>query len=126
MHRKYLIIIFVLLLITMLYFFISQNNKSKELELTIKINAGIPYKWEYEIKDKNIVSFVKKYVVEDENKNGISGAPIYTNYVFKGLKEGSTLITFKLKNITSNKIEKIEEYYVIVDNEKNISLKEMK
>jgi predicted secreted protein len=50
------------------------------------------------------------------------GATISTNYVFKGVKEGKTTITFKYVNIISNAVEKEEKVTVKVDKHKNISL----
>lgn len=101
---------------------ISDNESSKELELTYKISAGIPFKWEYEIEDEEVVSFVKSYIVKDGNKGAIVGAPIYTNYVFKGLKKGTTTITFKFVNITDGTISNEKKHVVKVDEDNNISL----
>ena len=63
------------------------GKKADTLELTYETNGGVPYEWKYEIKDESIAKFVKSYVVEDKNKDGLVGAPISTNYVFKGLKK---------------------------------------
>lgn len=98
------------------------NDSSKMLELTYKTNGGVPYKWEYEIEDKNIVEFVKSYELDNENNGQKVGTPIYTNYVFKGLKEGTTTITFKYINITDKTIEKEEKLNIKVNSNKNISL----
>ena len=96
------------------------NNEEKTLELTYNTNGGVPYEWKYEIEDKNIVEFVKSY--EIENNNNMVGAPISTNYVFKGLKKGTTTITFKYVNIIDGTIEKEEKLNIKVDKNKNISL----
>lgn len=96
------------------------NGSTKELELTYEINAGIPFKWEYEVEDKDIAEFVRSYVVRDDNKGGIVGASVYTNYVFKGLKEGTTKITFKYVNFTSGEVFEEKTHVVKVDAEKNI------
>lgn len=50
------------------------------------------------------------------------GAPVITNYVFKGLKEGRTVIIFKYVNFVNNIVDKTEEHEVIVDKVLNISL----
>ena len=96
------------------------NNEEKTLELTYNTNGGVPYEWKYEIEDKNIVEFVKSYEVE--NNNNMVGSPISINYVFKGLKKGTTTITFKYVNITDGTIEKEEKLNIKVDKNKNISL----
>ena len=97
-------------------------NTSKKLELTYEINAGVPYKWEYEIEDPTIVKFYKKYELENENKNGLVGGKISTNYVFKGLRRGKTTITFKYIDIRTKKVEKEEKLNIRVDKFRNISL----
>ena len=101
---------------------IGKGEGSKTLELTYKTNGGVPYEWKYEIKDESIVKFVKSYEVENKNKDGMVGAPISTNYVFKGLKEGKTTITFKYVSITDGTVDKKETVTIKVDKNKNISL----
>ena len=100
--------------------YLLNNNTSKNLELTYNTNGGVPYEWRYEIKDKNIVKFVKKYTINEE-KN-VDGGRIDINYVFKGLKKGKTTITFKYVNTIDGKVKKEEKVIVKVDNHKNISL----
>ncbi len=103
---------------------VHKNGKlSKELVLTYKMSAGIPFKRIFEIEDESVVEFVQSYIIKDENKGGIVGAPIYTNYVFKGLKEGSTTITFKEISITDDSdIVTEEKTNVHVDKDLNISI----
>ena len=101
------------------------NKNPKELEIMKDISAGIPFRWEYEIKDQDIVEFVRSYVVKDENTGGKVGAKVHTNYVFKGLKEGNTDITFRVVSIT-NEYEPYDEtiYHIIVDKDLNIRITE--
>ena len=123
--NKYLYVVIVLVLVVSLFFVIKgiKKNNPKELELTYEINAGIPFKWEYEIEDESVVEFVKSYVVKDENTNGKVGASVYTNYVFKGLKEGETTITFKIVSITGKHDDMEKEVNrVKVDKDLNITL----
>lgn len=124
--KKKIILILSLILIIVLTgttILISKTfNTSKKLELTYNTNAGVPYKWEYEIEDPTIVKFYKKYEIENENKNGLVGGKISTNYVFKGLKRGKTTITFKYIDIRTKKVEKEETINVRVDKFRNISL----
>lgn len=126
MNKKILIIIgiLILLVIGMVIFLLTKHTSTpKELELIYKKSAGIPFKWEYEIKDPTIVEFVDSYVVKDENKDGKVGAPVYTKYVFKGIKKGKTTITFKLVSITNDDYPSEEDINtVIVDDDLNIKL----
>ncbi len=101
MNIKLIIIIAVIIcLLLIIPIFNPIKKPDNQLELTYKISAGIPFRWEYEIEDETIVKFVKSYVKKDYNTGGKTGAPIYRNYVFEGLKEGTTTITFKLVHIT--------------------------
>ena len=129
MNKKILIgIIFLIILIVIIILFVlfkhlsKVEESTKKLELTYDISAGIPFRWEYEIEDESIVTFDKSYVVSDENKGGLVGGKVVTNYVFKGLKKGTTTITFKFVNFTTNIVDSEEKHTVIVDDDLNISL----
>ena len=99
------------------------DSTSNQIEFTYSVNGGVPYKWVYEIGDENIVSFVKSYVVEDKNVDGLVGAPISTNYVFKGLKEGITTVTFKYISLIENeRVVRSEKHLLKVDKDGNIAL----
>ena len=110
------IIVFGIILIV----FLIKHNYNKKLDLIYEINAGIPFKWEYEIRDKDIVKVVETKVIKDENKGGKVGASIYTRYRFKGLKKGDTTITFRFVSITNGTISKEEIHNVRVDEDLNI------
>ena len=117
-----IIISIIILSFIVIKFIDTKKTNPKELELTYKINAGIPFKWEYEIEDENTVEFVKSYILKDENtKKALTGAPVYTNYVFKGLKKGTTTITFKLVNFTDNTVHEERKHIINVDENLNIS-----
>ena len=125
MNKKVIVILSIILLVVLSILIVVIHktfNTSKKLELTYEITAGVPYKWEYEIEDPTIVKFYKKYELENENKNGLVGGKISTNYVFKGLRRGKTTITFKYIDIRTKKVEKEEKLNIRVDKFKNISL----
>ncbi len=127
MNKKLMIgtgILFVAVLFVVLKIIIPSTTGSKELELTYKTNGGVPYKWEYKIEDESIVEFVKTKDTTSEKDKKIAGGPVYINYIFKGLKEGKTTITFKYVNITDGSIEKEDKVTVKVDKFRNISLVE--
>lgn len=119
-----LITVFVVFLILIIIFL--NTRSSKYFELTYKLNAGIPFRWEYEVLDESVVSLFKSYVVRNDNKGAIVGAPIFTKYVFKGLKKGKTTIIFRFINITNGRISREEKYSIIVDSKKNITLVDFK
>ena len=91
------------------------------------MSAGIPFKRIYEIEDESIVKLVKSYISKDENTGGKVGAPVYTSYVFQGLKEGTTTITFKVVSLEDeNNIMSVDKNIVKVDIDGNISVLEEK
>ena len=127
--NKVVIIVIVLILVGggIVFLIRSKSNRintnPNELELTYEINAGIPFKWQYIIEDESIIEFVKSYVVRDDNKGGIVGASVYTNYVFRGLKEGTTTITFQYVNFTdNNRVHKTRKHVVRVDDKLHVSI----
>lgn len=127
MNKKLIIILVVLVIliigICVCIFLKKHEESSKKLELTYEINAGIPFRWEYEIEDEDIVEFVGTKVIRDDNKGGKVGGSVYTNYIFKGKKEGTTTITFKMVSITDDNYDgTVEKNTVKVDKDLNISL----
>ena len=120
---KIIIPLIVIILIGGIYMIMKHiDNNHKKLEITRKISAGIPFRWEYEIEDPTVVEYVKNYVVSDENKGGLVGGKVTTNYVFKGLKKGKTTIIFKFYCFTENRVESEDKFNVEVDDDLNISL----
>ena len=122
MNKKSLFIIILAILFVVIGVIIFNTSGSKELELTYQTNGGVPYEWRYEIADESIVEFIRSYVVDNQNVDNTVGAPISTNYVFKGLKKGTTSITFKYVNVVDGTISKEEKHTIKVDSYKNISL----
>lgn len=125
MNKKVMLgigMIFVIVLFVVIKVIISSSEGTKELELTYKTNGGVPYKWEYKIEDESIVQFVETKDITSEEDKKLAGGPVYINYIFKGIKEGKTTITFKYVSIIDGSIEKEDKVSVKVDNHKNISL----
>ena len=71
------------------------------------------------IEDESVVEFVETKDVTSEEDKKLDGGPVYISYIFKGLKEGKTTITFKYVNITDNSIEKEDKVTVKVDKSGN-------
>lgn len=103
--------------------YVGYKRNAKEFEIVQNTNAGIPYTWKYEIKDKDIIKFVKKSSKQLSNKE-ISGGRVREYYKFKALKKGKTTITFNFVNFTNNKIDKTKTYNIIVDDRLNVYIKE--
>ena len=45
------------------------DDKKGKVELVYKINAGIPFKWVYEIEDESIVKFEESYQIRNDNND---------------------------------------------------------
>jgi len=133
MKIKIIICIVIIIVVCISIFIIKHfNNKNNEtikhtdtkkgrLELVYSINAGIPFKWLYVIGDEDIVQFEESYQIRNENTDGRSGGAIDTKYVFKGIKEGTTTITFKYMNLDGTLEEEII-HHVSVDKDNNVTL----
>lgn len=98
------------------------KDKDKILKISYRMSSGIPFRWEYEIKDESVVEFDRKETVGEKGNDKICGGPITINYYFKGLKEGKTKIIFKYVNFADNYTDSVEEYNVIVDKDNSIRL----
>ena len=127
MNKKIMIsvgIIFVIIFFMILIFVVpgTSKNGSKKIELTMKTNGGVPYDWEYVIEDESVVKFVETKDITSEKDKKLDGGPVYINYIFKGLKEGKTTITFKYVSIKDGSINEEKKYIVKVDNHRNVSI----
>ena len=120
-NSKYIIIGLLLIVTIFIIYFIICSFNGETLELTYTLNAGTSYEYEVYIDDENVVKLDRSYVIENKNINGLVGAPVSTNYVFKGYKRGSSKVVFKLVNTTDGKVEKEEEHILKVDYFKNVS-----
>ena len=115
-------IIVGIILVLGLCVYIYIDNKSRTIEFTVETNGGVPYEWEYEIEDQSIVKYVETKEIENKNDGSLVGGLIKYNFVFKGIKKGTTKITLKYVSVVTGEIDKKEEYKVKVDTFKNISL----
>ena len=79
-----------------------RDLKPGEFELVKMTNGGVPYKWEVSTSNKN-VKCVGMYSVA---LNDAEGGPVEEHYIFKGVKKGTTIITFKYVSVVDNKEEK--------------------
>ena len=123
MNKKYIMLICSLVLIigllAILLYLKWPNNK-----ITLKTNGGVPYTWQYTIKDDSIVKFKKKETkVKDKN---LAGGEVIEYYFFEGLKKGKTTIKFEYKSIVDSKVDKTKTYKVTVSKNKKVQIKEEK
>lgn len=116
-----LVIVLVILCIVIIHGFrrkglYSSNIKPKngEFEIIQKTNGGVPYKWEYSISNNN-VEYINSYSQDKYKDKQLAGGPVEIHYIFKGLKQGESTITFNYVSITNNSIDKTIKYKIIVD-----------
>ena len=100
----------------------NKKEENNTLEIKYDISSGIPFRWEYEIEDKEICEFVESNSQGEKAKEPICGGKVYTTYIFKGLKEGKTKIIFKLINFADDYLSEINEYNIEVDKNHKIAL----
>ena len=98
------------------------KKKPKTLIINKEISAGIPFRWEVQVEDENIVKLLETKTLKNKSRKIECGGPVYTDYIFVGLKEGETTITFNLVSITNEFDTKTEKYKVRVDQNNNIFL----
>ena len=117
-------LVLIILVVAVVLILKKIDYDEKHLVLQYKISSGIPFKWEYEIEDESIVVLEKTHKLKNKIKKNVSGGPVYTNYIFKGLKEGTTKITFKFVSITGENSDNFtkEEHIVKVDKDLKIKL----
>ena len=121
MNKKMvLIIIGIVLIIVGIIVLLIVFNTPNEIEITRNETRGIPYKYEYEIEDESIVKLVKSYNLDKDDKR--KGGTDRINYVFTGLKKGTTKVIFKKIDLYSGEIATQETITFKVDARKNISL----
>ena len=129
--KKQVILVTIIALVAVIALFVIawfiMNNKNnngvesdKELSLVYSSNGGVPYTWEYEIDDETVLTKSNEYIVKDENRDGRVGAPVYTKYVFKGLKAGKTKLSFKYKSFVTGEVAKSEVFNVTVNKDLSI------
>ena len=121
MNKYIIIVLFVFVIAISVIRVVFIKSKPKDLKLTYEINAGIPFKWEYEIEDESIVKLERSFV-DDKNKRQ-KGGIVNEHYIFSGLKEGTTTITFRTVSITGEYPDSnIEKNIVRVDKNLNVTL----
>lgn len=125
---KKIIIFLIIISVGTLLIFVWKSDKeklpedkySKEIVLEYKTNGGVPYEWKYEISDTSIVSLKK--IEEPKNPSSMPGASINKKYIFKGLKEGNAIITFRYIDIRNKSVTREEFNYISVNKNNEIKL----
>ena len=103
------------------------NKKdTREFELMMETNGGVPLQWDYSIEDTSIVEFVEKRSEVPESDKDLAGGRVYEYYKFKTVKEGETTITFNYNWVTHDGVDQTIKYKVVVDSDLNSTVTEIK
>ena len=122
-RTKYLLIIFgALIIFFLINYFLNDKKETGIFEIIERTNAGIPYEWKYEIKDKNIVKHIETNYV-DKAKGDMTGGPVDVHFKFKALKKGNTTIRFRYLSIVNESVDVDKSYNIYVDKNLNVKIK---
>ena len=120
MKKKIIILVIaIILILSCIFTLIFLNKGSKELVVKVRTNGGVPYTWQYEIENSNVVYLAdqESYSTSDEL---LEGGPVEVKFTFKGKEEGKTTIYLRYVSIVNGTIDKEEKYNVKVDKNGNI------
>ena len=121
-NKKTIIIVGIILVI--LAVFIVLINSKKVNEVVLKTKGGVLYLWEYMIENDGIIELEEKE--SEEKTRNVIGGEKEQHFVFKGLKEGTTTITFDHRNIVENNVTNTKKYKVTVNKKLEVNIKEIK
>ena len=123
MKNKKTIIIVIIILVILAVFIVLINSK-KVNEVVLKTKGGVSYLWEYMIENDGIIELEEKE--SEEKTRNVIGGEKEQHFVFKGLKEGTTTITFDHRNIVENNVTNTKKYKVTVNKKLEVNIKEIK
>jgi len=123
-RRKKVIIIAVILIIVaviicgfiMNYF----NGKNNKANIVLSTSAGINFKWECKMVDKDIATVdnvYKKYMDPEED-----GGEIQIRYLIKGIKKGKTKFVCNYMDNEAGYAVETNIYEIIVDKDLNVEI----
>lgn len=121
MDKKKVILSTIILLLAlgiMAYYYLGNVNNT----ITVQTNGGVPYDWQYELSDDNIVSVRETSKVRDKD---LAGGVVDINYIIIPKKTGTTIMTLKYINITDNSIDKYKKYKIKVDKYMHVSIEKI-
>ena len=121
MKKHFFAIAFLIFVLGVILFILLMGNKEeRSLEITTIIDTIDNYKCDVNIKDENIVKYVKNYSLND--KENLNDEKSHINFVFEGLNPGKTVITIKCLDTKSNQVLKEEIHKVMVNKKLETSI----
>lgn len=99
-------------------------SEAKMGEITLHGNLSTGYEWQYDIIHEDVAEIVDEKIVSDDETGTLCGAGETHTWKVKGLKEGSTEVTFNYLRPWESEIDKNVTYIVSVDSNLNVTISE--
>ena len=99
-------------------------SEAKMGEITLHGNLSTGYEWQYNIINEDVAEIVDEKIVSDDETGTLCGAGETHTWKVKGLKEGSTEVTFNYLRPWESEIDKNVTYIVSVDSNLNVTISE--
>ena len=113
------VVVLLLALGVMVYYYLGKEKAT----ITVQTNGGVPYDWQYELSNDDIISIEETSKEHDRN---VAGGVVDIKYIITPLKKGTTMMELKYINITDNSIDKMKKYRIKVDKYMHVSIVEVK
>lgn len=97
----------------------SNDTNSNNNRITVNTNGGVPYSWEYNLSNEDIVTIKKSSkALNDETVGGL--IEVYFDVIPK--KEGKVFLTLNYKDIRNNTIEETKKYSIEVNQKLEVKI----
>ena len=102
----------------------AQNVKSNSNIVQLYGNSSTGYVWQYSIKDESVVKVAEEKFEPDDKTGELDGSGGTYTWLFEGLKNGQTEITFNYLRPWESEVLESVTYVVTVDSDLNVVIKE--
>jgi inhibitor of cysteine peptidase len=102
------------------------NTTYKEtVEIDLESNPTTGYQWQYENDKEGIIKEVSNIYKEKDVSEEITGSGGTDVWIFEGLKEGSSQVTFNYLRSWEKEVAETKTFIFTVDKERNITVEEI-
>lgn len=126
MKKKMILVISIILILGFIFSILNRkkNNtkisNSKNNTITVTTNSGVPYSWEYNLSDENIVSIKKT----SKSLNNNDGGPVSIYFDIIPKKEGTVILTLNYIGVVDMEIIETKKYSIEVDKDLKVKINE--
>ena len=123
MKKKMIIVISIILILGFIFLILNRKQPNTETSnsnnntITVTTNGGVPYSWEYNLSNENIVSIKKT----SKPLNNNDGGPVSVYFDIIPKKEGTVILTLNYTSVVDMEIIETKKYSIEVD--KNLKVK---